>query len=525
MSNEVKVVVKSEDKTDFKPIERKADTFLGSMKHKFKTRGDEGAESFSIGFATRVGPLLAKAPVGPHLLAGIAAAAPAASALISAAVTGGVAMAPVGAGIALAFRDPRVKAEARALGESAMNVLTRASGSFIEETRQGIGILRSGIESQETRLTSIFDKASQFVVPLADGFSEGAQELLESVDVVVGRAGPVIEVFEYHIPRAMDSAGEALETFSKNAEFNADTLSAALTSVEFSIEHVANATNFLSEVGKISAVGALIDMTDGFRGNAEAADDAASSYKDAAMELKSYAEEVKAQTDPAFALIKAQRELKESQDAYNEAVKEHGRNSPEARAALMELAQASVELSGAVAEAEGTFTGGLSPALRATLRAAGVTEKQIAELEKEFGKARRAGDAFAKTYTANVVVRYREVGRAVPIYGEYQSGIGGRAMGGVVGAQDGRMSGGWTMTGEAGKELLKLPPGTQVMSNPDTERMLSGGGFGGGGMPIVIQVMPTPGGGDDMMDEVVRNLRFRVRTEGSGSSQTFFGDG
>lgn len=516
MANDVVIVVKADDKVDFKPIERKTDSFLSGLKEKFHKRGDEGAENFSLGFVTKLGPMMAKAPIGPHLLAGVAAAGPAVASLMSAAVTGGVAAAPIGAGIAIAFRDPKVKAEARALGISAMDVLTRASGSFIEETRQGIGIFRSGIEASEQRLESIFSKASRFVVPIADAFSEGAQEFLESVDVVVGNAGPVIEVFQDHIPKALDSTGKALETLSKNAEFNADTLSAALTTVEFSIEHAANGINLLSEVGKISAVGALIDMTDGFRGTDDAASGAASAYKDAAQELKAYSDEVKAQTDPAFALIKAQQGLKQSQDEYNEAVKEHGRNSPEARAALLDLAEASIELSSAVAGAEGTFNGKLSPALRATLRAAGLTEKEIKELEKQFGSARKAGDAFAKTYTANVVVRYREVGRAVPIYGEYQSGIGGRAAGGIQGAQSGGMRSNQVVVGEHGRELLDLPPGTQVNSNPDTERML-----GGGGRTIVeVRIIPN---GDPILDRIAEGLQFRVRTEGGGDAQAYWG--
>lgn len=568
MANEVVIVVKGDDRVDLKPIEQKTDSFLDGVKRKsaeataeterlrkklietgdetlFKDltkaeanvrrwkklhedaltslskktedEGEEAGAGWGLRFIAKVGPVMANAPISPHLIGAAASAAPAIASLMSAAVTGGVAAAPIGAGIAIAFRDPKVKAEARALGISAMDVLTRASGSFIEETRQGIGIFRSGIESSEQRLESIFDKASKFVVPIADAFSEGSQEFLESVDVVVGNAGPVIEVFRDHIPKALDSTGEALETLSKNAEFNADTLSAALTSVEFSIEHAANGINLLSEVGKISAVGALIDMTDGFRGTDDAATGAAHAYKDAAMELKAYSDEVKAQTDPAFALIKAQQGLKESQNEYNEAVKEHGRNSPEARAALLDLAEASIELSSAVAGAEGTFNGKLSPALRATLRAAGLTEKEIRELEKQFGQARKAGDQFAKTYTANVVVRYREVGRAVPIYGEYQSGIGGRAHGGIQGAQNGQMSSGLTMVGEHGRELLDLPPGTQVHSNPDTERLL--GGMGG---RTVLEVRVIPGA-DDVMNVLAQNLQFRVRTEAGGDAQAYWG--
>lgn len=62
------------------------------------------------------------------------------------------------------------------------------------------------------------------------------------------------------------------------------------------------------------------------------------------------------------------------------------------------------------------------------------------------------------------------------------------AHGGVVGsAATGGVRSDFTMVGEAGPELLKLPPGSQVMSNPDTQRMTGGQGGGWGGpMQLII---------------------------------------
>lgn len=76
-----------------------------------------------------------------------------------------------------------------------------------------------------------------------------------------------------------------------------------------------------------------------------------------------------------------------------------------------------------------------------------------------------------------------------------------RATGGVVG--------GWTLVGEHGPELLRAPHGSNVYSNPDTMRMLSGQGGGGGGrMELVIQ-----SGGSRLDDLIVELLRYVARTK------------
>lgn len=67
------------------------------------------------------------------------------------------------------------------------------------------------------------------------------------------------------------------------------------------------------------------------------------------------------------------------------------------------------------------------------------------------------------------------------------NGTGGppaRWFGGITGAAGGGPRGNWTMVGEQGRELVKLPPGSQVMPHGQTESAMAGTSGGGGGLHI-----------------------------------------
>lgn len=88
------------------------------------------------------------------------------------------------------------------------------------------------------------------------------------------------------------------------------------------------------------------------------------------------------------------------------------------------------------------------------------------------------------------------------------------AHGGEVGAAaSGGPRGGLTMVGEQGPELVRLPFGSTVHSNPDTNRMLSSGSGSGGGHQYLELVIT---GGDQ---ELVTLMRKIVRLRG-GSGPT-----
>ena len=100
-------------------------------------------------------------------------------------------------------------------------------------------------------------------------------------------------------------------------------------------------------------------------------------------------------------------------------------------------------------------------------------------------------------------------------------GFLGFAHGGIVGAAGGGPRAQWTMAGEHGRELIKLPPGSQVKSNPDTERMLAGVG-GGGRLEVTLRIEPRD---SEVARMLAGMLRGHARISYGGSAQAAYGYG
>lgn len=140
--------------------------------------------------------------------------------------------------------------------------------------------------------------------------------------------------------------------------------------------------------------------------------------------LTALSNQLRAQASPAFALIDAQNTLKTAQNNAAEATKNHGRNSVEARTATRALALAAIDLEGKAGALGNTFNGKLSPSMRVTLEAAGLTKKQIADVGKEFRDAKRDGDKFSKKYQANATLTGGPaVSTKLKILGEMQAAL------------------------------------------------------------------------------------------------------
>ncbi len=190
--------------------------------------------------------------------------------------------------------------------------------------------------------------------------------------------------------------------------------------------------------------------------------------------------------------------------------------------------------------------GELTPALKATLEAAGLTKDQIAQLKRQFDSARGAGDKFAQTYHAkleadavtatqrikhvrdlldqihskkisvNVLVNESRLEKVANTLSRFSPAD---AHGGITGAANGATSSGDTLVGENGPELLRLPPSTNVKSNPDTMRAMNGSD----GVSTLV-ISPGPNGSRDLMAAIIKGLRYEVSRNGSGSVQRLLGD-
>jgi TP901 family phage tail tape measure protein len=152
------------------------------------------------------------------------------------------------------------------------------------------------------------------------------------------------------------------------------------------------------------SVGPTGDAADATKEYATAADAAAGAARGEAGALAALSTKMKAETDPVFGLINAEKNLKDAQTASAKAIKLHGRNSDEAKAATQKLALAAIDLQGKAGALSSTFNGKLSPSMINTLRAAGLTDRQIKDVGKQFQEAKKDGDRYARNYQAKATI-------------------------------------------------------------------------------------------------------------------------
>ena len=87
-------------------------------------------------------------------------------------------------------------------------------------------------------------------------------------------------------------------------------------------------------------------------------------------------------------------------------------------------------------------------------------------------------------------------------------------------ASGGATSAGMAMVGEYGRELVRLPGGSTVYSNADTQRMMVGSG-----QPVVVNFEVGSSGNADFDKFMLQWIRKNVRVQGGGSTQKAFGFG
>ncbi|MFI9079115.1 phage tail protein [Streptomyces sioyaensis] len=126
----------------------------------------------------------------------------------------------------------------------------------------------------------------------------------------------------------------------------------------------------------------------------------------------------------------------------------------------------------------------------ASLKAA---EKSVTGLQKSADKIEKAMSRAASAIE-------RSIKRAL--------GVRGRATGGIIGAAGGGPRSAWTLVGEQGPEVVDLPYGSRVRSNPDSRRMAAAGAGGGGS--VVLELHSGGARLDDLLIEIIRKA-VRVR--------------
>ncbi|WP_330438823.1 hypothetical protein OHB44_28030 [Micromonospora sp. NBC_00821] len=369
----------------------------------FAEAGGNAAEGFGASFVARIGPLLAKAPVGPAgaVIGSVVAAtlAPTLSAAVAGAVVGGVGIGGVIGGVSLAAKDSRVQAAGKHLGETIMGDLEDSAGRFVGPTIRGIGIIGDAWSDVADDVDDVFQSAARYVEPLAQGVAGLVREIGPGVAEAAAAAGPIIREISEGLPRLGRALSDMFSDFSENADEGASAIRYLFIVAESGIRTTsALVTGFASlyrtllDVGEAGGAVAdtlwgwipvLGDQVEGGRAKiaelkgaldasgdsgAEAGDGifgglmkAAAGASTATTEIRSLQEAVDEFAGKTLDARAASRDFEEAIDAASEAVKRNGKTLADGtekgranQAALDAIAAAAIRKSQATLAATGS---------------------------------------------------------------------------------------------------------------------------------------------------------------------------
>lgn len=351
-----------------------------------------------------------------------AAAAPVLISAIGSAISAGAGAGAIGAAVALTVsKDDQIKQAGATVGKKFVDALsTSAAANFKGPIMESLEILGGAGDRVAKRWQTAFGSMGGMLVPLVKDVTSSVEILSDAFAGVAEKSGPALRGLGSAMVLLSDGVGDALSILSDGSDEAAGSLVLLAGATADVARESAVALDVFSKLANNAWVtGPLLPLLKKhYADNADAAkhveeaqrgmvgplteaEKAARGQMEAFVGLNA---ELHKQADPVFALIDAQGKLKDAQKASADATEKHGKKSKEAREANRNLAKAALELQGAVGALGKDFDGKLTPAMRSTLKAAHLTDAQIASVESQFGAAKRAGDKYAKTYAATTKV-------------------------------------------------------------------------------------------------------------------------
>lgn len=391
--------------------------------------GDDEVDRAGKGFISKLGKSLSAGGDAVATLAGNkvgmtiglaigAAAAPVLISAIGSAISAGAGAGAIGGAVALTVaKDPAIQQAGATVGKKFVDALSvSAAANFKGPIMESLEILGGAGDRIAKRWETAFGSMGGMLVPLVKDVASSVEILNSAFAGVAEKSGPALQGLGNAMVLLSDGVGDALSILSDGSDEAAGSMVLLAGATADVARQSAVMLNVFGELANNAWVtGPLIPLLKKYYGDVAAeakhveeaqrgmvgpltdAEKAARGQTEAFAGLNT---ELKKQASPVFALAEAQGKLKDAQKASADATEKHGKKSKEARAANRELAKAALELQGAVGLLGKDFDGKLTPAMRATMKAAGLTKGQIDGVEREFGAAKRAGDRYAKTYTA-----------------------------------------------------------------------------------------------------------------------------
>lgn len=395
---------------------------------------DEAGKSFARRLIGSVGGGLTSlsgtlgSSVGPTIGTAIGvAAAPTLAATLASTLSAGAGAGALGVGILAAVKgDTTIQAAGKTAAQRFMTGLESEAKVLRGPILDSLGVLSAAGDRLNKELGETFRDLSGDLTPFTRKVVGAGEAVTGSLLGAARKSGP-----------ALDGLGDAVGLLGDGVSKFIDEVADGGPQAADNIRLIAGATadmvawtgmligtlNKLSEVPVLSGLLPIVrdhyaEMADKTKEASGSAKDLAGSQQQLATEtekaalaavhqtdaLSDLSKQLKAEADPVFGMLNAQDQLRDAQHGVNEAIKEHGRRSPEYQAALRKQAEAALGLEAAAGKVASTSSGKLGPALRETLRQAGFTEREINDLARQFRNAKHDGDAFAKNYKASISV-------------------------------------------------------------------------------------------------------------------------
>lgn len=459
--------------------------------------------------------------------------APVIGAALNSAMLVGAGGGVLAAGIAAAAKSPAVKSAFEPLKATAQRVFADFGSAFEGPVARSMDVFRNALQDLGPSFNRMGAAMAPLVDKFAPALADMARNAMPGIERAVESAAPLLESLAQHLPKLGSAIGDFFDSMADGAPGALAFFDMMLSSVEGTIqtfglliEGASRAFDVMAKgfsgdfKGALEAAGGFMFMlhdqteeaTEGQITFASATARSTRAVRGQSQSVEALSSAMQRLKDGFQAGEEAEMRFQEALDNATAGLKDNGRafndSTEKGRANkknLFELANTSRDLAaqldrqgagvnrvnGAMARgADAVFRMGLRmgmtsrqafdlttklmgvPPRRETivgLQGYGLTRGQVTDLLALLGRFR---DRYVTVHVgANVSARASQFLGSSASDGSY--GRGGYAHGGIVGtAANGGLRSGMTLVGEHGPELVQLPPGSHVHSNPDSQRLV-----------------------------------------------------
>lgn len=524
--NRVNIIITARNATAaaFRAVRNSTRDLSRHMVRHLRNAGSDGVRAFGNGFRGGIGNAFAMAMRNPYLATIILGTGSALGSLLGAAIAGALVLAWgsmfVGMGIAFALQNKKIRKE----WSTTLKAIGKEYKTLSKPMEEVLTTARLGLKDMADSFAPHFKKAmetsapyvSTFIDHLVKGFKSMGKKafapMMNGFNELLSALGPEVEDFMGELGDAFALLGAVVGANKTEIANAIHIILSLITGLIYVIATLAQSWGMMSRAAATAINGvqnAFQSMSEGCAAAAAAMItgikaavsgiltavasvlDGLARFNDAigmhgiADDMKGAASAVRGFRDSANSTFDS---AKAAVDRFNQRVKDAGK----VRHLKMDIAGWKAKIS----EAEA--------------RLKHVPKSKQSKLKADIASLKaKVAEAQAKING----LRGRTVGIGIAYHitnpGLLAAAHGRRSGGNVGAAASGGARNNLTMVGENGPELVRLPGGSHVSSNPDTRRKMAGGGGGGG--PTVIEFKTDGTKASKMLLEL---LRESVRSQG-----------